>query len=75
LPLEEFKRRIDQMIREIKSTPPAEGFVEVLLPGEPEFKTEERRLREGIPLSREVYTELATLGEELGVSLVGIEVV
>jgi LDH2 family malate/lactate/ureidoglycolate dehydrogenase len=75
VPLEEFKRRIDQMIREIKSTPPAEGFVEVLLPGEPEFKTEERRLREGIPLSREVYTELATLGEELGVSLVGIEVV
>ncbi|HIC96623.1 TPA: Ldh family oxidoreductase [Candidatus Bipolaricaulota bacterium] len=75
VPPVEFKKRIDQMIREIKATPPAEGFTEVLLPGEPEFRTEEQRLRKGVPLSEEVYTELATLGEELGVSLEGIEVV
>lgn len=68
VPLAEFKKRIDQMIREIKATPPAEGFTEVLLPGEPEFKTEEHRLQEGIPLSREVYSELVSLGEGLWVS-------
>ncbi|NIT77904.1 MAG: Ldh family oxidoreductase, partial [Thermoplasmata archaeon] len=60
---------------EIKSTPPADGFDEVLLPGEPEARTEQRRLRQGIPLGREVYQELVELGEELGVELEGTEVV
>lgn len=70
----EFKVHIDHIIREIKSTPPAEGFAEVLLPGEPEARTAQRRLREGIPLGREVYQELVELGEELGVKLEGTEV-
>lgn len=69
IPPEEFKERVDQMIQEIKSTPPAEGFDEVLLPGEPEAMTEKKRLKEGIPLSKEVYSELKRLGEEFGISL------
>ena len=74
LSIEEFKEHIDQMIREIKSIPPAEGFNEILLPGEPEARTEQRRLCKGIPLGHEVYTELVELGEELGVRPEGIEV-
>lgn len=69
VPVREFKERIDQMIRELKATPAAEGFDEVLLPGEPEARCHERRLREGVPLSREVYDELANLGEELRVAI------
>ncbi len=74
-PIDRFKDRLDQLICEIKSTPPADGFDEVLLPGEPEARTEQRRLRQGIPLGREVYQELVELGEELGVELEGTEVV
>lgn len=64
-----FKKRIDRMIRELKSTPPVEGVEEVLLPGEPEQRTEANRRRDGIPLSREVYTELRELGQNFGVDL------
>jgi len=75
VPIDEFKARIDRMIREIKSIPPTAGFDEVLLPGEPEAIAEQKRLREGIPLSREIYTELVELGEEIGVRLEGTEVI
>lgn len=69
LPADEFKQRVDQMIREIKSIPPAEEFDEVFLPGEPEARTERERLKHGIPLSQELYAELEELGSELGIEL------
>lgn len=72
--IDRFKERLDQLICEIKSVPPAEGFEAVLLPGEPEARTEQQRLRQGIPLGREVYLELVKLGEKLGVRLEGTEV-
>jgi len=48
VPLEEFKRRVDGLIRTIKSSPRAEGFEEILIPGEPEFMQFERRSKKGI---------------------------
>ncbi|MCL4535448.1 MAG: Ldh family oxidoreductase [Bacteroidetes bacterium] len=35
----------------IKGVPPAPGFDEVMVPGEPELRTRQQRLREGIPLA------------------------
>ncbi|MBE3581924.1 MAG: Ldh family oxidoreductase [Thermoanaerobacteraceae bacterium] len=64
---DEFKNRIAQMIDEIKGLPPAYGVEEVLLPGEIEFRTAERRRREGIPLEPEVEEMLRGLGREFGV--------
>lgn len=69
IPIKEFKGQMDQMIREIRSVPPANGFNRVLLPGEPELQEEKRRLREGIPLSEEIYKELEDLSREFGVEL------
>lgn len=57
----DFKKRIDQMIREIKGLPVAKGFSEILLPGEKEFKVREKRLREGIPIPREIFSDLQGL--------------
>jgi LDH2 family malate/lactate/ureidoglycolate dehydrogenase len=65
--IEEFKNRVDQMIDEIKGLPPAYGVEEVLLPGEIEFRTEEVRKREGIPLKPEVEEMLKALGKEFDV--------
>ena len=47
---EVFAERVDQLIRDAKSVKPAEGFSEVLLPGELEWREERRRRQEGIPL-------------------------
>lgn len=55
---EEFKARMDQMIREVRRVEVAEGHEKIYLPGEMEFKKERERRREGIPLSREVLEEL-----------------
>jgi len=56
-----FKHRVDQMISEIKSLPPAPGFDEILLPGEREFKTKEERLKKGIPIPQEFFEKLQGL--------------
>jgi LDH2 family malate/lactate/ureidoglycolate dehydrogenase len=47
---EAFLERVDQLARDAKSVRPAEGFSEVLLPGELEWREEQRRSREGIPM-------------------------
>jgi ureidoglycolate dehydrogenase (NAD+) len=56
--LEPFKERIDQLSRDVHSVPPAEGFKEVLLPGELEWREERRRRADGIPLYDEDWTSL-----------------
>ena len=53
--------------RYLKATPPAEGFTEVLYPGEIEHRTAERRRREGIPIEDETWNRLATLVRAAGV--------
>ena len=67
----EFKNRMDTMIRELKSVPPAKGVSEVLLPGEIEARTHQRREAEGIPLNPTMIAELYQLGEEYGVPWIG----
>ena len=69
LPAEEFARRMDEILRMLKSTPPAPGVDRVLAPGELEFSIERRYRKEGIPLSNEVIAQLAQLGGELGARL------
>lgn len=62
-----FENRIDSMIRELKSLPPAKGVSEVLLPGEIEMRIERQREAEGIPLTPEVIDDLGRLAVEYGV--------
>ena len=40
---------------------------EMLIPGEMEYRTEQERRAQGIPLSAPLYAELVELGNELGV--------
>lgn len=60
---ETFLARVDQLVRDAKSVPPAEGFAEVLLPGELEWREQSRRSKEGIPLQDGDWRALA---ENLG---------
>jgi uncharacterized oxidoreductase len=68
-PLEEFKREIADFVKYIKETPPAEGFTEVLYPGEIEYRTEQQRRREGIPIEEETWRQLTELAQASGVTV------
>ncbi|MCM3093260.1 MULTISPECIES: Ldh family oxidoreductase [unclassified Cytobacillus] len=57
-PLEIFKKRMDQMIGEIRTLPLMEGAEKIFLPGEIEMKKSEDRTKNGIPISKEVISEL-----------------
>jgi LDH2 family malate/lactate/ureidoglycolate dehydrogenase len=68
MPLEEFKERMDWMIREIKSAPLAKGAERIYLPGEMELEKQERVPAEGIMLPRDVIDSLQGLARDVGVS-------
>jgi hydroxycarboxylate dehydrogenase B len=51
----------------IKSSPPSEGVEEVLIPGELDFKTREKRLREGIPVDETTWGQITAAARAVGV--------
>ncbi len=65
---EEFKKNVDAYIRSIKESARAAGTEEILVPGEPEYRTEVRLMKEGIPLPPNTVRDLTALGQSLGVS-------
>ena len=66
---EEFKKEMDRYIKSIKESAKAQNVTEILMPGEPEYRTESERLKQGIPLESTTLQELVTLGKSLGISL------
>jgi LDH2 family malate/lactate/ureidoglycolate dehydrogenase len=69
LPLEEFNRRMERLIEEVKSVPLAEGFDEVFYPGEVEDRSRARTGREGVDLPVGTLADLERLAEQVGVPL------
>jgi len=67
--LADFKREVTEFVKFIKSTRPAKGFKEVLYPGEIEWLTEQKRLKEGIPIEDETWERLDALIKEYGLAL------
>ena len=58
---DDYRARIDTLIERVHAAPRAEGFEEILLPGEPEDRIEKERGRTGIPYAA---TEVAALQDE-----------
>ncbi|HID60807.1 MAG TPA: Ldh family oxidoreductase [Hadesarchaea archaeon] len=69
VPLKEFKARVRDYVEQIKMSKKAPGVEEIVIPGEPEQKIREKRLRDGIPIADEVWAELEQLARGLGVDL------
>ena len=65
--LAEFKEEVKALAEFVKNSPPAAGFSEVFYPGEPEYRTEQRRRVEGIFVEDETWQQISLLMEELGV--------
>ncbi len=64
----EFRADMDRLLRELRSSPPAEGRDRVWFAGLPEAEKERESERLGVPLSGKTWGMLRDLGAETGVS-------
>ena len=67
MPVEEFKRRMDAFIAEIKSSDLRPGFDEILVPGEIDHRRETGYREHGALLDAEVYARLNELAGTLDI--------
>ncbi|MEM2092229.1 MAG: Ldh family oxidoreductase [Candidatus Bathyarchaeia archaeon] len=67
MPIDEFKRKVTELVKAIKSSRPRPGFKEIIIPGEPEYLTEKVRLREGIYVPERTWEEIKSIAKRLGV--------
>jgi LDH2 family malate/lactate/ureidoglycolate dehydrogenase len=65
-PLAAFLRSADSFLDELKAVPPAEGFAEVMLPGEPERRCAAERAAAGIPVPDAVWSSVAAAARSVG---------
>ncbi len=66
-PIIDFKKQMDDMIRELKASPLAVGREEILVAGEGEFKYAEFNSVHGVPLIKPIVDGLKAEGEKIGV--------
>jgi len=67
LPVDKFKAHVDEIVRQVKAVPRAQGIDEIFAPGEIELRSREVNLEKGIELPPNVIESLGKLGEEYGV--------
>jgi ureidoglycolate dehydrogenase (NAD+) len=66
--LNEFKARARDLADDMKQTPPAPGFKEVLVPGDIEFRTQAQKDKEGIDPGPAITQQLKDLAQKLQVA-------
>jgi LDH2 family malate/lactate/ureidoglycolate dehydrogenase len=64
--LDTFKADMDDLLRSLKQSPKAEGQDRIYVAGEPEWESEQRRRREGIPLAPRLVSQLRDVSTESG---------
>lgn len=67
LPVDEFKRRMDEMIRQVRNAERLPNTARIYLPGERELELKAQRLREGIPLQPSIVAGLRDVAKELNI--------
>jgi len=68
-----FDQDVDQLVDYVKSSQLAEGFSEILIPGEPERRERERRTKMGIPVDDETWRQIAQTAGRYGVPVPAAE--
>jgi LDH2 family malate/lactate/ureidoglycolate dehydrogenase len=66
-PLTEFRRDMDTLIHQIKSSPKAPGQQRIFIHGEKEFDIEDTNKQSGIPIAGTVVEDLKARGDRIGV--------
>ncbi|MCZ6677016.1 MAG: Ldh family oxidoreductase [Candidatus Poribacteria bacterium] len=67
-PFATYASRADEMARRVRAIPPAPGFSEVLMPGDPEVRTRAIRRRDGIPIADDVWESITEVATSLGIT-------
>jgi uncharacterized oxidoreductase len=68
-PAEAFLADAAALCEQVKAVPPAEGFAEVMLPGEPEQRSAARRRAEGVAVDEATWGQLGAAAATLGVDV------
>lgn len=68
-PAEDFKKHMDHWLRRFRDAKPIDPQQPVLVPGDPERAFEAKRMKEGIPLLKNVVDDLTELGLKFGCKL------
>jgi uncharacterized oxidoreductase len=68
-PLDVFRRLMDETVAYIKSSRPIPGVAEVLVPGELEFRTLQKRRHDGIPVDDSTLEAMHNYAQRFGVDL------
>jgi uncharacterized oxidoreductase len=71
VPVEQFIETVQELITWVKSSRTKPGVTEILFPGEPEYRSAQRRSKEGIPVEDVVWDDIVKTAGELGVTLGG----
>ncbi len=64
-----YREHIDNLVDGLKALPRAQGFSEILVPGEPENRTYDDRFKNGIPLPEGTVSRLRTVAERFKVKM------
>jgi hydroxycarboxylate dehydrogenase B len=67
LPLVDFTGQVTDLVQWVKSSTAAPGAGEVMVPGEPEARSEAHRRAHGIPVEAETWRQIEEIAAELGV--------
>ena len=70
-PLDEFRRDMDRLARELKDSPKAHGETRIYVHGEKSFAKTEKHRKEGISLEPKVVDSLKKIGVDVGVRWLG----
>lgn len=68
-PREQYEGRVDETLARVKAVPPAPGFDEVLLPGEPEMRARQARQVEGIQVAESTWQTIVDYGKRLNLDV------
>ncbi len=71
MPVEEFTARVEKLVGMMKSTPVAPGYDEVMVAGDPEWRTQAERLANGIPIADGNWETLVKAAARVGVEYRG----
>ncbi len=67
MPIDEFKERMDYMIRTLKSAPLHPDFKRIWIHGEKSYLTTQKRMRDGIPIYKKVMGMMKEVADRVGV--------
>jgi hydroxycarboxylate dehydrogenase B len=67
LPLADFHAQVAALLEWVRATPLAAGAEEILIPGEPEARTERERRAAGVTIDDETWRQIRAVADEVGV--------